>query len=95
MLDAMETARLCRSMELLVRSGIGLAEGFFLLAKEDPGNKAALEAAATALDDGTPLSAALEGSGLIPPYVSRLLRIGEETGRVEQTLTALAEDFEE
>ena len=95
MLDAMETARLCRSAELLVRSGIGLAEGFFLLAKEDPGNGAALEAAAAALDDGTPLSAALEGSGLIPPYVSRLLRIGEETGRGEQTLTALAEDFEE
>lgn len=96
MFTHLETARLCRSLGLLLHSGIGLADGIFLLAQEEAsGQKDCLEAMGTALDRGIPLSEAMEISKIFPPYVFRLVRIGEETGRVEEALTALAEFYEE
>lgn len=96
MLTHLETARLCRSLGLLLHSGIGLADGIFLLAQEeDAGQKACLEAMGAALDRGIPLSEAMETSKILPLYVFRLVRIGENTGRVEEALTVLAEYYEE
>jgi type IV pilus assembly protein PilC len=96
MLTHQEIARLCRSAGLLIHSGIGLADGFFLLAQEETSaQKDGLEAIGAAMDSGIPLSETMEKSGMFPPYVFRLVRIGEETGRVEEALNALAEYFEE
>lgn len=96
MLDHQEIARLCRSAGLLIHSGIGLADGFFLLAREEASaQKAGLEAIGAALDSGMSLSETMEKSEMFPSYVFRLVRIGEETGRVEEALNALADYFEE
>lgn len=96
MLTHLETARLCRSLGLLLHSGIGLADGIFLLAQEETsGQKACLETIGTALDRGIPLSDAMETSKNLPPYVFHLVHIGEQTGRMEEALTALAEYYEE
>lgn len=94
MLTYPEIARLCRSLGLLIHGGICLADGFFLLAQEET-QKAGLEAMGAALDRGISLSEAMEASGMFPNYVFHLVHIGEETGRLEETLQALAEDFEE
>lgn len=96
MLSYPETARLCRETALLIHSGIPLADGFFLLAREEDARQmASLEAMGTALDRGCPLSEAMEQSGLFSPYVFRLVRIGEETGRVEEALVTLADYYEQ
>lgn len=85
-------AYLCRSLALLLHSGISPAEGCFLLAQEeaDPLRKRMGEA----LDSGMPLSDAMEKTGAFPAYVSAMVRVGEATGRLEETLEALADHCE-
>lgn len=83
------TAWLCRSLELLLRSGVPPAEGCFLLAQEVP--DPLLTRLAEALDAGQPLSDALEASGAFPGSLPALIRVGETTGRLEEALGALAD----
>jgi len=93
MLTNQEIARLCRSMELLIHSGVGLADGIFLLAREE--ENSSLETMGKMLDRGETLSAAMEAGGLFPAYAAALVNIGEETGRTEEALHSLADYFEE
>ena len=44
---------------------------------------------------GVPLSTPLEKSGLFPPMVYHMTRIGEETGNTEDMLNTLADYYEE
>ena len=44
---------------------------------------------------GVPLSTPLERSGLFPPMVYHMVRIGEETGNTEEMLNTLADYYEE
>lgn len=95
-LSDLETARICRELALLVRSGVSVAEGVFLLAQEAPASqKPALEAMGESLDAGAPLSEAMRHCGVFPDYVWRMVHIGEETGRQEEALQNLAEFYEE
>ena len=83
---------LCRSFSWMLHSGISLADSAFLLAKDS--DEAMLTELGCLLDQGIPLSEAMETSGAFPGYVSGMVRIGEETGRLEETLTQLAEFFD-
>lgn len=95
-LDHQEISRLCRSMGLMLHGGVGLADGIFLLAREEqPPLGELLEAMGSQLDSGSSLSEAMENSRVFPEFVTGLVCIGEETGRVEEALNALAEDYEE
>ena len=96
MLDHLQLARLCRSMGLLLHGGFRLADSAFLLAQEETSAlKELLTNMGTQMDSGRSLSEAMEESGVFPPYVFRLIRIGEETGRVEEALNGLADYYEE
>lgn len=44
---------------------------------------------------GQPLSRPLEESGLFPPMVYHMVRIGEEAGNTEEMLTKLADYYDE
>lgn len=44
---------------------------------------------------GVPLSQPIEKSGLFPPMVYHMVRIGEETGNIESMLDTLADYYEE
>ena len=89
-----ETARLCRALGLLLRGGVSLSEGLFLLAQEESGPcKDALTAAARQMDRGCPLAEALEAAGLFPAYALGLIRVGEKTGRTEEALLSLADHY--
>jgi type IV pilus assembly protein PilC len=46
------------------------------------------------VQSGSPLSAALAASGAFPTRVTRMVRIGEETGRLSETLSQVAEFYE-
>ncbi|MEF2836892.1 MAG: type II secretion system F family protein [Oscillospiraceae bacterium] len=91
-----ELARVCREFALLLGSGIGTAEAAFLLAREEQMPLGQLlNALGQYMDEGHTLAEAMELSGSFPEYVRIMVRIGEETGHLEQTLTGLADYYEE
>ena len=90
-----ELALLCRELGLLYHAGVEPGSGLLLLAEDcrDKHIKQTLEQIATGLDEGLPLSRALENTGAFPGYMCSLIRIGEETGKMEDALQALAEYY--
>ena len=91
-----ELARILRSYGLLLHSGIGTAEASFLLAREEQSPLAELlEELGKEMDKGEPMSEALAGRGVFPEQVAAMVAVGEETGRLEQALNALADYYEE
>lgn len=90
-----DIALLCRELALLYHAGVEPGSGLLLLAEDcsDKKLKAVLEQVADRLDEGKPLSAALEESAAFPGYMCGLVRIGEETGRSEDALNALADYY--
>lgn len=81
-----ETAEFCTSLALLLHSGLGLADSLWILAREGSQMQTDL---ARLLDTGATLSSAMEETGGYPDYAVAMVRIGEETGRLEETLEAL------
>lgn len=90
-----QTADLCRGLALLLHGGISLAEGAFLLALEESGPaKDLLTQLGQELDSGEALCDAMERTNAFPHYVPGMVRIGEQTGRLEESLNSLADYFE-
>lgn len=91
-----ETARICRSFALLLHSGITTAEAAFLLGQQEAAPvQPLLQQLGQQLDAGSSLAEAMALSGGFPEYVRAMVHIGEETGRLEETLNALADYYEE
>ena len=91
-----DIAALSRKLALLLHAGAGVADGLALLAEEEPRErrKAMLHALAEAMDGGAPLSKALTDTGRYPAYVTGLIAMGEQTGKLEDALNALAAYYE-
>ena len=89
-----QIARICRGLAMLLHSGIGAAEGLFLLIREEPELRPLLESLAEEMDKGLPLSDAVADSRAFPQHVGYMIAVGEETGRLEEALDSLARDFE-
>lgn len=66
-------ADLCGQLALLLKAGVRLSDGLFLLSDEekDPAVKAILSEAAKQVDEGAYLSAAFEQAGCFPPPCDR------------------------
>lgn len=94
-LDFPELAEICRGFGLLLRSGIGGAEAAFLLARENRKLEELLKGIGNQLDEGASLGEALENSGAFPEHLWNMVHIGQETGRLEETLMGLADYYEE
>ena len=95
-LSNLETADLCRELALLLHSGIGAADALYAMAEEEkaPQLRDLLAGMAGAMDGGDYLHQAFLGAGCFPVYITGLLRVGEEVGRLEETLNALADYYE-
>jgi len=78
----------CRQMAMLLDAGWDPEEAVHLLAEEEP----RLEALADALRD-TDLATALEQTGGCPEYFLKMLRLGQETGRLDEVLPALGDHY--
>lgn len=93
----MEIADLCRQLGLLLHSGIRLSDSMAMMADEETNSthKSLYTTIAEQLDDGFYLHAAFDIAGCFPAHVINLLKVGEEVGRLEETLFALAEYYEE
>ena len=80
------------AMSHLLRGGISMADAMVLLRQDekDPRLCALWDAMARELDAGCSLGEALTHSGGFPLYVCTLTTVGEKTGKVQETLDALA-----
>jgi len=91
--SAEETEQILRGLAMLLHAGLPLAEGAYLLAGDsEPILRKRLEALGKQLSEGVPLSRAMEAEKLFPHHITGMIAIGERTGRLEETLTALADD---
>ncbi len=91
-----EVAGFCRSLSLLMQAGIGLSDGVFLMAREESlKQQDLLQKLGEKLDQGLSLSTAMNESEGFPAYATGMVRVGEKTGRLEESLFALAEYYED
>ncbi|HVH32112.1 MAG TPA: type II secretion system F family protein, partial [bacterium] len=89
-------ARFGRSMAVVIRSGIPILEGLAVVATA-LGNRvvgAAFEAAREQMRAGQPMADAMRKQPLIPSMVVQMVRVGEETGAMEEVLGKVADFYE-
>lgn len=91
------SAQFTRTMSTLLAAGITLVESIDILSKIISNQiiKAALKSARQDVEQGVPLSIPLEASGVFPPMVFQMAKIGEETGNLEGMLDRIADYYEE
>ena len=87
-----QTAALCRTLAVLLHAGIPVTEGLYLICQEETGSiKTVAEALLAQMDQGIPLWEAMQTQKFFPAPVPSMIRVGEETGRLEEALTGLAD----
>lgn len=90
-------ATFCRTLSLLLASGLSLTESLDLVAN-NMGNiyfKEATQHVASKVAQGWQLNVAIQETGLFPPMVYNLVAIGEETGDIQGMLDKTAEYYDE
>lgn len=90
-------ATFCRTMEVLIGSGLTLTDSMDLAAS-NMGNIYYLEAirdARALVAGGTPLRESLVRTGIFPPMVSNLVGVGEETGDLQSMMGKVADYYDE
>jgi general secretion pathway protein F len=96
-LTAMETSRILRSLSSLLTGGVPILSAF-LIAKEVSGNTAVrdgMEAARLRVQGGAKVARALAETTPIPEMALQMIAVGEETGRLEEMLSSVADTYEE
>nr|MCR5417764.1 type II secretion system F family protein [Lachnospiraceae bacterium] len=91
------SAKFARNLSTMLAAGISMPEAVEIVS-ETMGNKfyeITMHDARADVMQGIPLSQPLEKSGLFPPMVYHMVRIGEETGNIETMLDTLADYYEE
>lgn len=89
-------ARFFMALGSLLKSGVPIDQAV-RISSDLLGNAAyrrALAAAATRIDTGERLSGILSDHPLFPPFATRMIAVGEETGTLEDVLAYLAEFYE-
>lgn len=90
-------ATFCRTMEVLIGSGLTLTDSMDLAAS-NMGNIYYLEAirdARALVAEGTPLRESLVRTGIFPAMVSNLVGVGEETGDLQSMMGKVADYYDE
>lgn len=87
----------CRTLSLLLGSGLGLVESLDLVAL-NMGNiyfREAVQSIKTMVSEGWSLNSSLRDTGLFPPMVCNLAGIGEETGDLQDMLEKTADYYDD
>jgi type IV pilus assembly protein PilC len=88
---------LARTLSTLLAAGVGLTDAVGIVA-DTMQNVLIQDALRFSRDEvmkGVPLSEPIEDSGLFPPMLYHMMRIGEEAGNSEEMLTKLADYYDE
>lgn len=89
-------ARFARTLGSLVAAGVPILQAIEITATSS-GNwvvENALMKSRDAIREGQPLYRPLEGEGVFPPMVTRMIAVGEETGDLEGMLGKIADFYE-
>ena len=86
----------CRELYQLVRSGVPLAEGLSMLREDekDPDTRSWLDALCWSTDEGMPLASALRETEAFPAYMTDMVALAEQTGRLEDVLLSLQRHYD-
>ena len=90
-------ARLLRTLATLVAAGVDIIKALDI-AGSTAGNwlvEKALTEARIRVQEGVPIAEPLTADPIFPPMVSQMVRIGEETGELEQMLSKIADFYED
>ncbi len=91
-----ELARCCRSISLLFRAGLPLTE-IMTMITQSSGNRVLAKALASVQQDmlkGEGLSQPMAKNNLFLPMMVQMVKVGEETGKLDTTLLAVAQSYE-
>lgn len=91
------SSQMARTMSTLMAAGVPMVEAVEMVSNT-MGNiwfKEALMEAREQIMLGVPFSRPLEATGLFPPMVYHMVRIGEEAGSIEEMLEKLADYYDE
>ena len=91
------SANMARTIGTLISTGIPLVEAVDIVADtmDNVLIKESLVEAKEQIMMGVPLSEPIKESGIFPPMVHHLMKIGEEAGTTEEMLTKLADYYDE
>jgi len=86
----------CAELSMLLDAGLTVSDSIQIMKEDEPGKdgKALMQVLLDGLEMGKPLSTAMGDSGNFPRYMVHMVGIGEKTGRLVETLSALSEYFE-
>jgi len=90
-------ARLLRTLATLVAAGVDIIKALEI-AGSTAGNwlvERALADVRVKVQEGVPIAEPLTADPIFPPMVSQMVRIGEETGELEQMLSKIADFYED
>lgn len=92
LLTAEEIAVFCEQISLMLGAGIPLYEGMETLEGDFAGTGAqdAFARLCAEVKNSGSLAAGAEASGMFPPYMTGMLRVGEEAGQLDTVVEALA-----
>lgn len=91
------SSRLARTLSTLITAGIPMIEALDITAKimDNVIAKQVLIDAKDEVIKGIPLSVPIRNTGIFPPMVCQMIKIGEESGNLESMLEKLADYYDE
>ena len=95
-LSHMESASFCSQMSLILRSGISSVEGISIMLEDakDPNEKKLLTQIYETMIQTGVLYESLAVTGVFPAYLLQMVKIGEQTGKLDEVMTSLADYYE-
>lgn len=96
MLSEAEISSFCQQIHMIVKAGFPIYYGISILQEDatDEDTKKLLTQIYTPMEQGASLYEALSGTNVFPAYMQQMIRIGEETGRLEEVLASLSVYYE-
>ncbi len=96
LIKKVEVARFSRTLGTLIRSGVPILQALTLV-KDIIGNRviaASMDDVREKVQKGDRLSKPLNNSGFFPSLAIQMITVGEETGRLDEMLLKVAENYE-
>ena len=95
-LSNMELSAFCGQTALILKSGISALEGLNIMLEdaENKDEKALLDMLINNMQESGSLYTSMEQIGLFPAYMLHMVRIGEETGTLDEVMEALKTHYE-
>ena len=92
----MEISAFCGQIALILKSGISSLEGITIMLEDtaSAGEKDILQAILDHMQETGSMYQALENTRLFPSYMLHMIQIGEETGTLDEVMSALSEHYD-